>query len=336
MRVTFVIGWVQQQAATTTTMWLAHEAFRRGWDVAFVDYLELTCGPGALVRGRTRVPDVPREASRERYAAALRGGQVRAEVRDLGAEDVVFLRNNPADRFSSWAERVGNPAVAFGRLLRAHGVRVVNDPDGLERARHPAYLLERVPHLLPPTVMSRDADELEAFLRGLDGPAVLKPVGGYGGHGVFYVARRDRANVRAMIEVLAQSGYVAAQQYVPEAAHGDKRVLLWQGEPLALGGDRWSAYLRRAARGERRNNIHAGGHRRGCGLSERERAICAEIGAHLRADGLALVGLDLVGERILEVNVFAPGGMHNMHALYGANVAARVIDELAREARPRA
>lgn len=328
MRATFVIGWVGHQSDTTATLWLAHEGARRGHDVAFVDYLDLSVDAGGAVWGRARRPDVPTAASRKRYAASLRAGAVRIDDRRMSDDDVVFLRNNPVDRFSSWIEKVGNPAVAFGRLLEGAGVRVINRPDGLERARHPAWLVERVPDLLPRGVITRDVDRILAFLRDLDAPAALKPLAGYGGHGVFHVRRGQVRNVRATIELLAHEGYVVAQEWLPEAARGDKRVLLWRGAPIPLGGDRWSAYRRKAAAGDHRNNVHAGGRRRACGLDERELAICRRVGAHLAGDGLDLVGLDLVGDRVLEVNVFCPGGIHNMHALYGGNVAARIWDDL--------
>ena len=331
MRATFVIGWTGQQSETTTTMWLAHEGVRRGHDVVFLDYLDFSLETGARVLGSVRRPHAARRASRARYAAALRAGEVSREERCLGEDDVVFLRNNPADRFGSWIERVGNPGVGFGRLLRAAGVRLVNDPDGMERARDHGYLALRVPELLPRTLVSRDAARIEAFLRELDAPAVLKPHGGYGGHGVFYVRRAQVANVRATIGVLAHEGYVVAQEWLPAARRGDKRVLLWQGRPLELSGGRWSAYRRRSAPRDHRNNVHAGGRRARCGLSVEERACCERIGRYLREDGLALVGLDLVGEHVLEVNVFCPGGIGNMHALYGDNVAARIWADLERE-----
>lgn len=334
MRVTFVIGWVHHQSETTTTAWLAHEGHRRGHDVAFLDYLDFTQEPDGSVWGRTRRPAVAASAARARYVAALRSDDVISERRRLSDDDIVFLRNNPADRFSSWVERVGNPALAFGRLLAAQGVRVINSPDGLERARHPSYLTKHIPDLLPPSLISRDVAALERFLGALDGPAVLKPLGGYGGHGVFLVERGQQTNVRAMIEMIVSDGYAVAQPWIPAGDHGDKRVLLWRGRPLELGEGRWSAYLRLRAQGDHRNNIHAGASRRPCTLDEYELAVCRRVGDFLLDDGLDLVGLDLIGDRVLEINVFAPGGIHNMNALYGGNIAARIWDDLEASCHP--
>ncbi len=328
MRVSFVVGWLGHQSATTTTLWLAHEGRRRGHDVAFVDYLDFSFDADGRVWGLAQRPELPARASRERLADALRLGQLARAPRCLSDEDVVFLRNNPLDRFSSWGEKVGNPGIGFGRVLKRQGVRVLNDPEGLDRARQPMYLLERVPELMPRSFLSRDTEAIVAFLRELDAPAVLKPMAGYGGFGVFHVARGQVRNVRSAVEMLAQQGYVVAQQWVDGAEEGDKRVLLWRGAPLDFEGGLRSVYLRRSAHGDHRHNLHAGGHRRRCGLDDAELALCHRVGALLAEDGLDLVGLDLVGGRLLEANVFSPGGIHNMHALYGINVAARIWESL--------
>lgn len=328
MRVTFVIGWLGHQSPTTTTIWLAQEARRRGHDVGFLDYLDFSLEADGRVWGLVHRIDLPRRASRDRLAAALKLGRTRRERRCMSEDDVVFLRNNPADRFSSWVEKVGNPGVFFGRLLRRHGVRVINDPDGLDRARQPLYLLDRVPELLPRTLVSRDPERIQAFLTELDAPAVLKPMAGYGGHGVFRVGRGQVRNVRSMLSTLSQEGFVMAQEWLPGAGEGDKRVLLWRGRPLLLRDGQPSVYLRRSSGGDHRHNIHAGGRRRRCTLTAGELDACLRVGRYLETDGLDFVGLDLVGGRVLEINIFSPGGIHNMHALYGVNLASRIWERL--------
>ncbi len=308
-------------------MWLAFEGYRRGHDIAFVDYLDLSMDPSGEVWGKARVPS-PGYSTRGQYAAALRSPEVPRRERCLSDDAIVFLRNNPADRMSSWVEKVGNPAIPFGRLLQRQGVAVINDPAGLAEAGHPGYLLTRIADLMPPTLLSRDPVRIERFLRDLDGPAVLKPLAGYGGFGVFYLQRNQVRNVRAMIETLASGGYVVAQGWIPGAHEGDKRVLMWRGRPLELAPGRWSAYLRRGNAGEHRHNIHAGGRPYPCELGPQEIKVIERVGGHLAKDGLALVGLDLIAETVLEINIFCPGGLHNLHALYGFDVAAHIWGDL--------
>ncbi len=172
---------------------------------------------------------------------------------------MIFLRNNPnaggeeRDRF--------NPALDFGRRLKQLGVLVVNDPDGLSRAGSKMYLAGFPVELRPKTLVTRSIERVRAFLRELDGPAIIKPLAGFGGKNVFYVARGQSANLQQMISTVRRAGYVIVQEYLPAVAKGDKRVLLLGGAPLDVGGI-VAAYKRMRPKDDIRNNIHVGGSRR--------------------------------------------------------------------------
>jgi glutathione synthase len=333
MRVCFVVNNVRTQRPTYTTLHLAFAAHRRGHDVAFVSVDGLSHGDDSVVLGRLVRPRPGRLKDPASFAKALTGeGAPRDDAR-LNDFDVVFLRNNPhvggseVDRF--------NPAIEFGRRLKQSGVMVVNDPDGLARAGSKMYLAGFPAEIRPKTLISRSAERVRAFLRDLDGPAVIKPLYGFGGQNVFYVGRGQTANLAQMISTVRAQGYVIAQEYLPAAAKGDKRVLLLGGAPFRVGGH-VAAYTRMRPKDDIRSNMHVGGARRPAEFTETEQRVCDLLRPRLIADGLYFVGVDLVGDKILEINVFAPGGIHNINELYSIDVGTAVIRDLERKVELRA
>jgi glutathione synthase len=133
---------------------------------------------------------------------------------------------------------------------------------------------------------------------------------------------------------VTKEGYALAQEYLPEAEQGEKRLLLLNAEPIRVG-ERVAIYRRRAVTGP--NGAKAGTSMRGkCDFGPVEARICDILRPKLLADGLTFVAVDIVGDRILELNVFTPGGIHAVHELYGINVADIVIADLERRVRLRA
>jgi glutathione synthase len=244
---------------------------------------------------------------------------------------VVFLRNNPA----AGTEDRPNPGIDFGRLLKRAGVLVVSDPDGLLRAGSKMYLEGFPAEIRPRTLITRSAERVHAFLKELGGPAILKPLAGFGGQNVFYVARGQSTNLNQMISAVKKDGYVIVQEYLPAVARGDKRVLLLNGEPIRQGGH-VACYRRMRPKDDIRNNMHVGGHRKRASFGAAEERLCDLVRPRLVADGLYLVGLDVVGDRLLEINVHAPGGIHNINELYGVNVGEAVVVDLERWVEARA
>jgi glutathione synthase len=326
VRVCFVVNNPRTQRATYTTLHLAYEAWRRGHDVRFMSVDAFSWGDDDRVVGlTTRLPE-GRYASAKKFAAALAADDTPVEEQPLAELDVVFLRNNPAVATDAYGAGF-NPAIDFGRRLKRAGVLVVNDPDGLQRAGSKMYLAGFPEEIRPKTLVSRNVETIKEFLRELEGPAILKPLAGFGGKNVFYVRRGQVSNLNQMIAAVRKEGYVIVQEYLPEVARGDARVLLLGGEPIRIG-KRWAAYRRMRPKDDIRNNMHVGGRRKRCELGPAELRICELLRPRLVADGLYLVGVDIVGDKVLEINVFAPGGIHNINELYGVNVAAKVIDDL--------
>jgi glutathione synthase len=324
VRIAFVVNNVRTQRPTYTTLHLAYEAQRRGHDVRFVAVDAFSYEDDDRL---TAVSSAPKGAfdSPRAYCAALTSEACPTEEVALGEIDIVFLRNNP-NVAAGEGERF-NPAIDFGRRLKARGVRVLNDPDGLLRAGSKMYLAGFPEEIRPRTLISRSAAKIKEFIRELDGPAIIKPLAGFGGQNVFYVRRGQVSNVNQMIATVRKDGYVIAQEYLPAVARGDKRVLLLAGEPIRFGKHA-AAYKRMRPKDDIRNNMHVGGQRRRSSFSSVEEHICELLRPRLEADGLYLVGVDVVGDKILEINVFAPGGIHNINELYGVNVGERIIADL--------
>lgn len=240
--------------------------------------------------------------------------------RDVALSDVdaVFIRKDPP--FDS--------DYLYATLLLERARRetlIVNDPRGLREANEKLYPLQFARHM-PRTMVSADRDRILAFADEVGGEAVIKPLHGAGGAGVLRLSRADQ-NARSIIEMTTRDGkvYAMVQEYLPSVRAGDKRVLLMDGE--VLGG------INRVPRADDlRSNIHVGGRVEPCDVTEKERAVVADIAPQLRADGLYFVGLDFIGERLTEVNVTSPTGIQEMSAHQGRDVAEDVIAWVERRA----
>jgi glutathione synthase len=333
MRLCFVVNAVRTQRPTYTTVHLAYGAYRRGHEVHVAGIDGFGYGEDEKVFAETVHLPAGTLSSQKRFWRALVADDApRSEV-TLSHFDVVFLRNNPATLAAG--VDTFNPAIDFGRRLKRSGVMVVNDPDGLVRAGSKMYLAGFPEQVRPRTLISRSTDKIKQFLTELDGPAILKPLAGFGGQNVFFLKRGQVSNLNQMISAVRKEGYVIAQEYLPQVARGDKRVLLLGGEPIRLGRH-VAAYKRMRPKDDIRNNMHVGGQRRRCEFTDSEQRICDLLRPRLVADGLYFVGVDIVGDKVLEINVFAPGGIHNINALYGVNVGEVVIDDLEKKIAVRA
>ncbi|MEM9460494.1 MAG: glutathione synthase [Myxococcota bacterium] len=192
---------------------------------------------------------------------------------------------------------------------------VLNAPAGLRTLNEKLSSL-RFGDLTPRTFISRNADELREILQTLGGRMIVKPVYGFGGREIL-LARTDDPNLGSLLELATAEGtrWTVAQEYLPAATEGDKRILLVEGEPIG-------AVLRIPAQGELRNNFHAGGRPALSALTERDRAICSAVGPMLREADQFFVGIDVIGGQLTEINVTSPTGMQEINRLEDLHGAA--------------
>jgi glutathione synthase len=331
MRICFVVADVRDQQPNYAGVYLALSAHRRGHDVRFVSVDDLSFLDDNNVLATTTRVRAGDYTTPAQYAKALASEEAVVEEDTLGSFDVVCLRYNPIREGHT---RPGAPLIDFGWRLRLAGTLVVTDPEVLRRAGSRLYLGDFPADIRTRTLVSRSKTRLKAFLRELDGPAVIKPLAPRGGEQVFYLRRRQVSNLNQIITAVTKEGYALAQEYLPEAEQGEKRLLLLNAEPISVDG--------RVAMSRRRSVTGPSGAKAGaavrakCDFGPVEARICDILRPKLLADGLTFVAVDIVGDRILELNVFTPGGIHAVHELYGIDVADIVIADLERRVRLRA
>lgn len=206
-------------------------------------------------------------------------------------------------------------------LAESRGARVVNSPRSVRDYNEKLAIAKFVQFTVPTLVTRREA-LIRAFLDE-HGDMILKPLDGMGGTSVFRLHREDH-NIGVVIETLTHYGRrtVMAQRYIPEIREGDKRVLVIDGEPVPF------ALARIPKKGETRGNLAAGGRGVAMPLTDREREIAETLAPTLKAQGLSLVGLDIIGGWLTEVNVTSPTCMVEIHEQTGCNVAGMMIDAL--------
>jgi len=231
---------------------------------------------------------------------------------DLAVFDVVHLRQDPPFDMGY---------ITTTHLLeRIHPkTLVVNDPVHVRNAPEKVFVTE-FPELMPPTLVARDPDEIRRF-RKEHGDIIIKPLYGNGGAGVFRLAGADE-NLGALLEIF-ETAYrgepYVVQRYLPQVRKGDKRIILVDG--VAVG-----AINRVPAEGEARSNMHVGGRPEPTDMTTRDREICERIGPVLRARGLILVGIDVIGDYLTEINVTSPTGIREVKRFDGADIAALTWD----------
>ena len=231
----------------------------------------------------------------------------------LESFDVVLLRQDPPFDLAY---------ITTTHLLeRIHPkTLVVNDPASVRDAPEKLFVMD-FPELMPPTLISRDLDEINSF-RAEHGAVVMKPLHGHGGAAVFRVMPQDMnfGSLFDMFSVTFREPWVI-QRFLPEVKHGDKRIILVDGE---FAG----AVNRVPAADDLRSNMVRGGAAQATDLTSREREICERIGPALRERGLLFVGIDVIDGNLTEINVTSPTGIRAIAAFGGPDVAAKIWDRI--------
>lgn len=241
--------------------------------------------------------------------------ETRREWLPLKGFDAILMRKDPP---------FDNEYLAVCWLLEraeAEGVRVFNRPRALRDHSEKLSILE-FPQFIPSTVVSRDMPRLQQFIDETR-DVILKPLDGMGGTGVFRVHRND-PNRNVIVETLTADGTrtIMAQQFLPEISHGDKRILLIAGKPVP-----W-CLARIPKAGETRGNLAAGGTGVVQELSPADRHIAETLGPLLVRRGLLLVGIDVIGERLTEINVTSPTCMVEIRQQSGFDAASATISAI--------
>jgi glutathione synthase len=329
MKLGIVVNRIETEETGYTTSRLGVAAMNLGHEVWIMGVGDLAYDPDDNVRARARGVPKRKYKTSESYLRDLQGKNAVMERITVDELDVLLLRNDPASDAIGrpWAVNAG---ILFGRVALRHGVIVLNDPNGLSKAMSKMYFQTFPEEVRPQTLITRDRSEIKAFAKEQGGTIVLKPLQGSGGQSVFLIRQEDVPNLNQMIDAVSRDGYVIAQEYLPAAAEGDMRLFLMNGQPLRHKG-KYAAFRRVRTGGDMRSNVHAGGKLKQAEVTSEVLRIAEIVRPKLVQDGMFLVGLDVVGDKLMEINVFSPGGLGSAQKLEGVNFCVPVVRALERK-----
>lgn len=295
--------------AKDSTLAMLLEAQRRGWSIAYMELADLCLRDGqCLARMRAlQVSDSNSDWFRFQ-------GESLAPLADL---DLVLMRKDPP--FDT--EYVY--ATQLLELAERQGLLVVNRPAALRDCNEKLFATW-FPELTPATLVTRRADLIRNFVSEHQ-DAVIKPLGGMGGASIFRIRAGD-PNTGVIIETLTHQGrqYAMVQAFVAAISDGDKRILMIDGEPVP------HVLARIPGAGDNRGNLAAGGSGHPQPISAVDRQIAARVGPTLRDKGILFAGLDVIGDRLTEINITSPTCIRELDRAYGCNIAADLFDVIER------
>ena len=291
-----------------TTFAMMREAQRRGHSISVCEPRHVSWQRGEQVTADIR--DIRLTGDADTWFVVE--GERRAALKDFGA--VLMRKDPPFDAEYIYSTHLLEQA-------ERDGAKVINKPSALRD--HPEKLaIMEFPQFIGPTLVTRDAAQIRRFHEEHK-DIILKPLDGMGGMGIFRV-KADGLNLGSIIETLNKDGAqsVMVQKFLPEIAEGDKRVLIIGGKPVPY-------CLARIPQGnEVRGNLAAGGKGVARALSEKDKQIAEALGPILHSRGLLLVGVDVIGECVTEINVTSPTCFQEIHDQTGFDVPAMFIDAL--------
>ena len=283
------------------------QAQQRGYDIHYMEMADLY-----LLEGRARAATKCLTVQEDSANWYQFGSSQDIALSEL---DVILMRKDPPfDTEFVYATYMLERAEDEGTLI-------VNKPQSLRDANEKLYT-SWFSQFTPKTLVSRDAKRLKAFYQA-EQDVILKPLDGMGGASIFRLQPGD-ANVSVIIETLTAHGsrYAMAQRFIPQISDGDKRILVVNGKPVPY------CLARIPASGETRGNLAAGGRGEARPLSDSDWAIANAVAPTLKAKGLIFVGLDVIGDKLTEINVTSPTCIREIEAAFPISITAMLFDEI--------
>ena len=283
------------------------EAQSRGWELHYMELNDLFLRNGRAY-ARTRILTVQRDAQQWYQFIA-------EQDIPLDQLNVILMRKDPPfDQEYIYATYLLERAESMG-------VYVINKPQSLRDANEKLFTAW-FPQCCAETLVARDPIRIRGFLQE-QGEIILKPLDGMGGTSIFHLRQND-PNLSVILETMTQynSRYVMAQKYLPEIKDGDKRILMINGVAIPY------ALARIPAQGESRGNLAAGGRAEGRPLTEQDLWIANQVGPTLREKGLVFVGIDVIGDKLTEINVTSPTCVQELDQQFGLNIAGMLMDHI--------
>jgi glutathione synthase len=317
MRVAFLMDPLDQlNPLMDTTSHLIYECTQRGHEIFFLEPHDLYCKSNKIM-ARMKQLYAPAGLSREEtWKVFIQDvSQEKRIFEDISALDALFMRKNPP---------VNMRTMDFLQFVK-DDVFIINDVKGQILASSKLYTLN-FPSIIPETHISRDPARLRRIIEEFGGDMIMKPSLGFRGTGVIKLSNKDPENLNSLLNFYVDStkryeerNPVIVQEFLEEVRNGDVRVLLLNGEILG-------AIKRVPPPGEFRTNLSAGARAEPYQITDKERRICSVIKDRLIEDGLYFVAVDIIGDKLIEINCISPGGIPYINRLYGVTVERKIID----------
>ncbi|WP_313111028.1 glutathione synthase [Aequorivita sediminis] len=330
MKICFVISDISTETPGTTVV-ILKKAHERGHDVYVMSVGDFIFHRDEDISLRCKkIPASLKEDNVEDFWAQVQDDKVKSKKVSSTDMDILFLRNNPTEETSDrhWAE---HSAIAFARMIQQTGVLVLNDAFAMSHAFIDKLYFEELPaEIKPNSLVTRNRQDLMKFWEDNGKKMVLKPLEGSGGQDV-YLIDKDKKNINQIIDTLSAKGYIIAQEFLPEVSKGDVRVILMNGKILEENGQK--AVIRRVStdKSEFRSNLSLGAKAKKTKLTPEMEHIVALTAPKLIRDGLFFVGLDIVDDKLIEINVLSPGGMDYAENIGLPAFTDTIIDALERK-----
>ncbi|MBZ9729262.1 ATP-grasp domain-containing protein [Salegentibacter sp. JZCK2] len=329
MKICFVLNDIETESSGTSVM-LMTTAHARGHEVYAMGVGDFNFHHDAPISiNSTQVPKNTKTKSPNKFLEALQSSKARKKTIAANKMDVLFIRNNPTEEDSGreWAEQAG---IAFGRMIQQEGVLVLNDAYALSHAFIDKLYFEELPQeIKPDSLITRNKEDILKFWEKNDKKIVLKPLEGSGGQNVFLIDENEK-NINQIIETISQQGYVIAQEFLPAVKDGDVRIILMNGRVMVKDGKQ--AIIRRVSgEGEFRSNFALGATADSSELTPEMQRIVDLTAPKLIRDGLFFVGLDVVKDKLIEINVLSPGGMEHFKEIGLPDFTDTVIEAIERK-----
>jgi glutathione synthase len=329
MKIAFVVNDVTTEQPGYTTTRLAFSATKQGHESYLLGVGDFIYAPDGSIHAHVRSANGGTYDSLEDYLTVVQSKESKSQHINLDELDILMLRNDPSDDAVGrpWAQTTG---ILFGQLAAMRGVIVLNDPFSLANAINKTYFQHFPEQVRPRTCISRDVQDIKLFIAEQKDKVVIKPLQGSGGQSVFLIGEDEKANLNQMIEAVIRDGYCIAQEYLPAAVEGDVRMFVMNGRPLMKDG-KYAAFRRKNDTGDARSNMHSGGKSVAAEVTDTMLELVEMVRPKLVQDGMFLVGLDIVDDKLVEINVFSPGGLGSAQAHTEVDFATEVIRDLERK-----
>ncbi len=332
MKIAFVINQTHKEDVNFTTTLLAHKALQLGHEIFYIGLADFYYGANSLLGAHARhvLPSL-NITNTATLIQTVRSTEKKLCL--LSDIDVLWLRFDPVlDMINRpWAAAAG---LQFATLAQQQGLLVINNPEALTKASNKLYLDNFDESIQPKTIVTRSYDDVLHFFSEQHEKIILKPLKGSGGKNVFFINKENAQNLKQTVEAIGRDGYVIAQEYLPEAARGDIRFFLLNGKPIQVNG-KYAAVHRVQQANEIRSNLHQGGKVQEAEINDGILHTVQKVAAQLVKDGMYLVGLDIVGDKIMEINVFSPGALYHAEQIHQEDFSGAIIRDLERMVKER-